>query len=357
MGIPVDLQVARKRLEIAVEFARDQRIAVPQEWMTVTDEMGRSPSQTYVAMLGAALLAKATDERVEPVTHKKRAGPRGWSARSVCHQVLVPAASEFKFHLGRTGREPLNNQPFFRYDRLERTNTVRRAAQPFLDRLVKALTDLDNLSEDEALMALAAFLRNRMQHMVALQKPSPELTAISLRSLLEVVIAYLHGPSEGGRTGQALTAAMLDVAFDDVRTSRVNDPSRHAPGDVHVLDGRQLLLGAEVRQKSVSKVEVEGFVASLRAARIPRGIVAAFGPGQPALDESRLFWLAWERYEVLLTVFDRPQRLLLEALRWSPRPLELCLEIFPLRALKRLEELEVSESGRREWERMINARQ
>ena len=40
------------------------------------------------------------------------------SADSGCHSVLVPAAAELGISLGVTGREPLNNQPYFRMTRL-----------------------------------------------------------------------------------------------------------------------------------------------------------------------------------------------------------------------------------------------
>jgi hypothetical protein len=37
----------------------------------------------------------------------------------LCHSVLVPLSAELGFSLGVTGREPLNNQPYFRMTRLD----------------------------------------------------------------------------------------------------------------------------------------------------------------------------------------------------------------------------------------------
>jgi hypothetical protein len=40
-----------------------------------------------------------------------------FSARTLCHSVIVPVAAELGISLGVTGREPLNNQPYFRMTR------------------------------------------------------------------------------------------------------------------------------------------------------------------------------------------------------------------------------------------------
>jgi hypothetical protein len=161
-GIRLDLAEARRRLEVAVEWAQDPAVALPAEWCERTMEVGRASSRTFVAVLGTALLAKATDLRADTLTLKENTGERAYSARGLCHQVLVPAAVDFGFHLGATGREPLNNQPFFRYNRVDEIERVPATARPALDHLVECLRLADRLDREEALQALAAFLRMRM---------------------------------------------------------------------------------------------------------------------------------------------------------------------------------------------------
>jgi hypothetical protein len=47
-----------------------------------------------------------------------RANANAYSARTLCHTVLVPLAAELGFNIGVTGREPLDNQPYLRMTRL-----------------------------------------------------------------------------------------------------------------------------------------------------------------------------------------------------------------------------------------------
>jgi hypothetical protein len=40
--------------------------------------------------------------------------PLAFSARTLCHGIIVPLSAELGISIGVTGREPLNNQPYFR---------------------------------------------------------------------------------------------------------------------------------------------------------------------------------------------------------------------------------------------------
>src|SRR5262249_29555100 len=86
-------------------------------------------AKTHIAFLGTAFLAKAVDLTVDAFAVKntatdptKQAG--AYSARSLAHGVLVPFAAEFGIDLGVTGREPLNNQPYFRMNRADDNTPV-----------------------------------------------------------------------------------------------------------------------------------------------------------------------------------------------------------------------------------------
>ena len=111
-------------------------------------------------MLATALLARATDDRVDALSLKVESGDAAYLAWTLCHNVLVPASVTHGFSLRTTGREPLNNQPFFRYDRVDLAERVRNRASH--DYLVAVLRNVNSLTSDEALAALAAFLRHRI---------------------------------------------------------------------------------------------------------------------------------------------------------------------------------------------------
>jgi hypothetical protein len=349
MALIVDAVEARRRLEEAVQMARDQNVSLPAEWITRTKQIGSSPSRTHTAMLGTALLAKATDDRVDPLALKATSGERAYSARSVGHKVLAPAAVEFQFHLGATGPEPLNNQPFFRYDRVDKMERVLGPARPATVELVSILRLLDELDRDQALLALAAFLRVRIEVAAEVQRSQTEHVDWDIDALIQSTSQYLDEDPESGRRGQAFVAAVLDLVYDDVRTGRINDPSRRAPGDVRVLSGGRIILGAEVRQKPVSATDILRFAAALDSADIRRGMVAALAPDQPALSREDLVRTAWSRSNVLLTVLCRPAEVFMGALLWGNRPLNDQLIDFPARMLERLAELEVSKLGQETW--------
>src|SRR2546426_1451527 len=162
MPIRLDDAQARRRFAEALELARSGR-ELPAQWLERTRKVAQSPNRTFVAMLGTALLAKATDAQVDAFSLKTRDSPRAYSARSLCKDVLMPAATTARINMGATGREPLNNQPFFRYDRVGPDMAVRAGTRPHLDYLCDCLRAVERLDAAQALEALAAFLRVREQ--------------------------------------------------------------------------------------------------------------------------------------------------------------------------------------------------
>lgn len=133
---------------------------LPSEWIKRTETVACFEEKTCLVALGTGLLATATDDTVDPLTLKSRAGNRAYSARGLAHEVLVPASVEFGFDLRTTGREPLNNQPFFHSDRVDAMPRVKHPEE--IRQLVECLEAVHYLREEEAVQALAAFLRQRL---------------------------------------------------------------------------------------------------------------------------------------------------------------------------------------------------
>jgi hypothetical protein len=91
------------------------------EWVdkveTLSQFCEKGVSKTHIAFLGTAMLAKCINMKADLLAIKpnhSKDNPYAFSARSLCHSVLVPLAAEIGFSLGVSGREPLNNQPYFR---------------------------------------------------------------------------------------------------------------------------------------------------------------------------------------------------------------------------------------------------
>lgn len=324
---------------------------LPQEWSKRAEDVGRAKSQTNVAMLGTALLARATDGDVDVMALKASSGPLAYSARGLCHGVLVPLSVELRFSLGRTGREPLNNQPFFGNDRLDRVERPKYPEEFAL--LADIVREAGALSQDQAFLALAAFLRCR----VALAAEAAPLSItppsdLRLGRLLAGATAFVREDAEGGRRAQALTAAVYDLGHSAVEMRRVNDPSRGRPGDVVVKSAGRLILSVEVRSKAVSATEVQRFAEDCSSAGILQCVMVALAPGQEPFA-GNLFWpSAWDDWGVVVDVVTSVEALLLPALRASDDPLEDTLAKLYRRVQERLVEIEAQPSTVERWRQL-----
>ncbi|MBJ7601691.1 MAG: restriction endonuclease, SacI family [Candidatus Dormibacteraeota bacterium] len=348
MAIKLDYNQARKRFTQALETARSEE-ALPVEWVEHARRIGQSPSKTYIAMIATALLAKATDPRVDPFSLKVRNYETAYSARALCKDVLVPASVQAGVSLGTTGREPLNNQPFFRYERVGPDMAVLGPSKPYLAHLLNALGELEALDGSTSLLALAAFLRVRLLGAPASLPLEAGSQVLGLSGLVETMAEFVARDPEGGRRGQAFLAACLDLVFPDVRTQRVNDPSRHWPGDVAVFRDGTIILAAESKQRPASDTEVLQFVENVSKAGVERALFATLDPKQSPLATADLQGIGWDKYRVHLMLFDDPRELLHAVFTWSPSALGDALVRFPTVMATRLQEQEIDPEGFEEW--------
>jgi hypothetical protein len=134
VGITLDRREMALQLERAVRYAEDPHQVLPVEWVERTEHMAGCPSRTYVAALGVALLAKATDERVDALTVKRKVSANAYSMRGAA-AVLAGNAALYGYHLGVTGPEPLNNQPWFHGERIDQFRIDDKEVEPFQNNL------------------------------------------------------------------------------------------------------------------------------------------------------------------------------------------------------------------------------
>ena len=349
MGLMIDKKRARAQLDRAIALAQSDA-PLPADWLERTERMGTFEDKTCLVVLGTALLATATDDSVDALTLKSRAGNKAYSARGLAHGVLVPASIDHRFDLRTTGREPLNNQPFFHSDRVDVMPRVKHPDE--IRYLVECLEEVDYLREDEAVMALAAFLRHRigaaeMAVPIDLGRTSADLTRIN-----DACKQFLTESAESGKRAQALVAAALDLVFDDVRTARVFDPSRALPGDVQAFYKLERVVAVEVRAKPVTYSDAVHFVRSAAAAAFPHAMIA--GLGSIAADVLGMSESAWEENGVFVTVYSSFSDILMDALAWSRRPLNQLLMEFPEDVVERLIQLEVQASSLATWGELVS---
>jgi len=354
MPIQLDFDLSRARFAEALAVAQSDR-PLPTTWLERTKKVGESPSKTFIAMLGTALLAKATDPRIDPFALKVRDFPTAYSARSLCKDVLVPCAVEAGIHIGTTGREPLNNQPFFRHERVGPDMKVRAHVRPHLDYLCQCLETIKRLNRGQALEALAAFLRVRIQEGPRTAAPIAVEEVLGVPDLAAKSARFISSDPENGKRGQALVAAALDLVFPDVRTTRVYDPSRRWPGDVVVYDDDAVIVSVEVKQRPATETEILQFVERCAQMGVHRAIAATLDPDQPLIEVDDLRETAWQRRGVHLSILVGCAELLYDVLTWTAKPLDEALAELPQLMAARLEELEASAEGQAAWASLFKA--
>jgi SacI-like restriction endonuclease len=286
LGIRIPTRELELTLERAVVLA-ESGSPLPEIWTERVERLERCPSKTYVAALGTALLAKATADDVDVLTIKSKAGSNAYSMRGVV-KTLVEKAPTYGYHLGVTGPEPLNNQPWFGADRVDRISNLRRDVVEYHREMVRYLSDLNGSSSEDALKALAAFIRRRQtfaREEIGKNHEQIVLGAGRVEDILEVLTIFLHGKTEGGRTGQALVASVLDLAHEDVRLAPINDPSSI---DVSVWRESRMILAVEVKQKAVGESAALHLAEEASARGADKAMLVAIAPDQPRLDHERV---------------------------------------------------------------------
>jgi hypothetical protein len=354
VGLAIDRAEAATRFAEALEIARSDA-EVPEEWVARTERLHGAASGTFTPMLGTALLAKATDRRVDAFALQESASHKSYSARGLATSVLVPQCVLNGIDLRTRGAEPLNNSPFFREERVGTHLKVHQRARGDLDALMEALTAADFLEGDDAVMALAAFLRTRERLTVAPLVVDPGPGVLGVEALGAACRSFIEANPEGGRRGQAFVAACLDLVFADVRSGVINDPSVKVPGDVVVGDaGDDFTLLGEVKQKDVQEATIVQFASRVADAGVSRAIYAAFSARQPSLDVGRVEREALTRNGVLLRVLVRPEALLEAALLWTSLPTADALREFPTLMAKRLVDFNCDPASGEEWRAAVS---
>ena len=352
----INYDLARKILEDEVAEARS--IQLKGVWVDRFRALSvecETKNKTMIAMLGTALLAKATHIDVDPFSLQvgDDKDSHSYSARALCKEVLAAESTRLGLDLGVTGREPLNNQPFFGKSRVTAKMNVHPSAEKALGLLVDALKALSNVTtEKEARAALRAFLFVRERKKTVVELDEGDGDKLSDGDLSELIRKFVASDSEGGKRAQAIAAGLLDgmQGKDRIRVSRVNDPSRRIPGDVGILEtpkGQQIERVFEVRDKPITEQDLNNLLERVRATEVTKVGMLAVSKDQKSFDTRRAVSRAESR-GVRLGVYFGWDAFVKEALFWSRLPR---LSVGPAfrSILARLIELEVSATGQATW--------
>ncbi|MBF8637662.1 restriction endonuclease, SacI family [Pseudomonas fulva] len=356
MKISKEAAIAIVRAE-ALALSRGE--AVDQSWISKIERLSQlcqGQARTHIAFLGTQILAKCVNRNVDLYAIKPThaiGNDRAYSARSLCHGVLVPLSADLGFHIGVTGREPLNNQPYFRMTHLGDQTPVHSMSTAAFDYMLELVAELEQMnSETQALIALRAFIFVRSGYQPRYGVSSAAIS-VKPEELASVIFTFVQENSEHGRRAQAAVAGLMDVAVGTTRvvSGRINDPSRDSPGDVcikAVQESDEWEKAFEVRDKPVSEGDVQIFGQKCVGMGVREVALVMLSTQQTQLDI--LYLTRWANgLGIGLTLFYGWEDIVGQALFWS----ELSKPEAAIQAVEhiadRLVAIEASQEGVERW--------
>ncbi|HEX2391978.1 MAG TPA: restriction endonuclease, SacI family [Solirubrobacterales bacterium] len=355
MGIKLEDQALLLTLDDALALARSTE-ELPAVWVSRVERLGGLGIKTYIAALGGALLAKATDPRVDSLAQDVAAGPRGYSLRKPAE--FLAEQNNGRYDLGARGRWPLNNRPFLGGPaRIDEFTKISGKARPAYEAFLDALRDLNRLERTDALAAFAAFIRVRMAVQEAERAAARAARGmdsdVPLEDLVGVIDRFVRAAPEVGRRAQALSAAVLDCAFDDVELQSINSPH---PGDVRVMSDGQIVLAVEAKQLPVGEAVASELSREAAELGADLALLVVIAEKHAPLDRDRVQREALRDDGTLLVVCESVLELISSVAVLSGTPAVRIEEDLPGAFAARLREIGVSKRGQGEWRQLVEGR-
>jgi hypothetical protein len=182
---------------------------------------------------------------------------------------------------------------------------------------------------------------------------------VTVDKLIEGINSFVSAASDGGRRAQAVVAGLMDVLAgpERVRMRKINDPSRRVPGDVAVAskandkDWERIL---EVRDKQITREDLITLADRAASSDIGEVTMVAIAAGQSDIPIGEVRKWAAQR-GVSLWLVREWDTFVRQLLHWGPTPTLVSAKQVPARVLKRLIQLEVSESTVSDWEAFFHS--
>lgn len=357
------MPIATREAAAIFRVAADGAGPVDPTWSAKVEELSAlcesGGSSTHIAFLVTAMLARSVSGDADLYAIKPKHAKNNenaYSARSLCHSVIVPLAAELGVNIGVSGREPLNNQPYFRMTYLGDGTPVRESARPAFNYMVGLIDQLKHSTPTEARTALRAFIAVRRRYHLVYATNVGALT-VSWATLAGAITRLVGENSEGGRRAQAVVAALFDVfaGQEFVDSGRINDPSRHYPGDVAVRshDGGWEK-AVEVRDKPVAESDVYIFGRNCLAKGAVEAAIVLAAANQPRLNDAAI--ASWaSRTGLGLSLFYGWDFFVEQALFWASAPRTETVALAVERIEARLITVEASSAAVDLWHELTRA--
>lgn len=349
------IKLGSERLEATLEEAYLQAMSdkeLPQRWLERAERLGESPSVAFVAAVGAALLAKATDARVDSFVIKSKEGsPGAYSLRGPA-RILGQEHRRLGFDIGSSSDlDPINASTLLGAMRWDQALVrITPAHKPFFQIILRWLGDLNALSEKQATEALAAFIRVRRRvapGAAVEQVPISFSSTPRLGDLVGTLESFCSADAEGGARGMALLAAAFRAAGFEADVPSRNDPRRI---DIPIKVEGKLVIGSEVKQQPTSEATADTLARDCANAGVSWAVLAVLPPGGlTRFDLSAAIVRAEHEHSVVLRVLTNVRQVLHEAWTSGRVTLDEFCEAVPRAYATALRDIRVDDAAIETW--------
>ncbi len=325
---------------------------LPAIWVDRAEQLAESPSVAFIAAVGAVLLAKATNPAVDVFVIQAREGSAGAFNLRAAATALGRKKRVFGYDIGSSSdRDPINHGTLVGSTRWDvALDRIREDHKPFFQLILTWLVDVSSMGQEEAIAALAAYLRVRRSVSAEASMPQIALSLANtptLSDLVEVLDGFVGADPEGGARGMALVAGAYRTAgFEAVLPSR-NDPRRI---DIPIKRDGEMVIAAEVKQLDTGEATADALAADAARANVDRALLAVLRPGVLVdFDRTAVVRRAEKEHNVVVRVTQGTRELLHEALSTGNVDLgELCAAL-PRSFAEALREIRVAKQTLVTW--------
>lgn len=266
-----------KTAALILDRALIEAAMVEDEIAYIISDVLRGTHKTYRYILVNALLAKATNAKINTLSLQKGDGKGGkFDARTLCHKVLVPFEKlKLPGCLGDSN-EPFLNKPA-RFVSLSLTNAVRTGKdKKTLENIINVLSQI-HTSEEAYLYLKCAMAILISNHEEYLKKFAIGDALIDVSEFSQLVLDYIYKITDHTMEGEVcpLVVAELEQLYlgkeFKVIPHKVNESgsSSKEVGDIDIFDSEGTLVNSiEVKDKSFSVQDVVHAISKFRQANL-----------------------------------------------------------------------------------------
>lgn len=268
--------------------------------------------KTYRYILVTGLLAKATDNRVNPLALQAKSTLQGaYDARSLCHKVLVPFEREYLHNALGGSNEPFLNKPA-RFPELSKNNAVRAGKDR--DTLFSLIRVLGNIGSSEMAFGLLACaldaLREEAEERKKLEviaEPFSSSVGKAYELLMEFASESNQGESMVMVIGCLETLAATSNGMN-VKVHNVNQSgaSSREIGDIDVSLNNTIQYSIEVKDKAFNRQDVEHAFSKMSESNCHGGLFISRSEyvNEANISDEQLRMIGREDFLAMIVNFD-----------------------------------------------------